>query len=78
MKWVILSDLHMNFKNCNTLTARDRLIEALIKEKTNGQISFVLITGDCLHQSNGDAKEISSYISQIAEACGIDVSKVIL
>ena len=48
MKWVILSDLHMNFKNCNTLTARDRLIEALIKEKTNGQISFVLITGEVI------------------------------
>ena len=45
---------------------------------TDGEISFVLITGDCLHQNRGNLKEIASYISQIAEACGIDVSRVIL
>ena len=78
MKWAVLSDLHMNFKNCNTLTARDKLIEALRKENTDGEISFVLITGDCLHQNIGNVKEIAYYISQIAEACGKDVSKVIL
>ena len=54
MKWAVLSDLHMNFKNCNTLTARDKLIEALRKENTDGEISFVLITGDCLHQNRGN------------------------
>lgn len=32
MKWAVLSDLHMNFKNCNTVTARDKLIETLRKE----------------------------------------------
>ena len=78
MKWAVLSDLHMNFKNCNTVTARDKLIETLRKENTDGEISFVLITGDCLHQNRGNLKEIASYISQIAEACGIDVSRVIL
>lgn len=78
MKWVVLSDLHMNFRNCNTITARDKLIEALKKEKTDGEISFVLITGDCLHQGKGNNKEIANYILQIADACGVDVNRVVL
>lgn len=78
MKWIVLSDLHMNFKNCNTITARDKLIEALRKESADSKISFVLITGDCLHQNKGSVKEIANYISQIADACGIDMSSVIL
>lgn len=78
MKWIVLSDLHMNFKNCNTITARDKLIEALRKESADSKISFVLITGDCLHQNNGSVKEIANYISHIADACGIDMSSVIL
>ena len=78
MKWAVLSDLHMNFKNCTTITARDKLVDALKKENADGKISFVLITGDCLHQNKGNVKEIADYISRIAEACEIGVDKVIL
>ena len=78
MKWVVLSDLHMNFKNCTTITARDKLIEVLRKENVDKKISFVLITGDCLHQNKGNVKEIAEYISRIAEACEVEVSRVIL
>ena len=78
MRWAVLSDLHMNFKNCTTITARNKLIETLKKENDDGEISFVLITGDCLHQNKGDVKAVAEYIKQIADACGIGVSKVIL
>lgn len=78
MRWVVLSDLHMNFKNCTTITARNKLIETLKKENDDGEISFVLITGDCLHQNKGDVKAVAEYIKQIADACGIGVNKVIL
>ena len=78
MRWAVLSDLHMNFKNCTTITARNKLIETLKKENDDGEISFVLITGDCLHQNKGNVKAVAEYIKQIADACGIGVSKVIL
>lgn len=32
MKWVVLSDLHMDFKNCTTKTARRELLKVLKKK----------------------------------------------
>lgn len=78
MRWAVLSDLHMNFKNCTTITARDKLIKTLKKENNNEKISFVLITGDCLHQNKGNVKVVAEYIKQIAATCGLDVNNVIL
>lgn len=75
MKWVVLSDLHMNFKNCTTNTAREHLLDALKTERKKGEISFVLITGDCLHQNKGKAHEIKDFILEIARACGIRGTK---
>lgn len=65
MRWAVLSDLHMNFKNCTTITARDKLIKTLKKENNNEKISFVLITGDCLHQNKGNVKVVAEYIKQM-------------
>ena len=45
MKWVVLSDLHMDFKNCTTKTARRELLKVLKKENEEEDISFILITG---------------------------------
>lgn len=78
MKWVVLSDLHMNFKNCTTKIARKKLLDTLKKENADGKISFVLITGDCLHQSKGDINEIKDFISRVAKACGIKTDRVVL
>ena len=44
MKWVVLSDLHMDFKNCTTKTARRELLKVLKKENEEEDISFILIT----------------------------------
>ena len=68
----------MNFKNCTTITARDKLIKTLEEENADGEISFVLINGDCQHQNKGDVKDIANYITQIAAACGLIVNNVIL
>lgn len=78
MKWVVLSDLHMNFKNCTTKIARQKLIEMLKKENREGKISFVLITGDCLHQNKGNINDIKDFIVSIAKACGVRKDRVIL
>lgn len=78
MKWIVLSDLHMSFKNCTTQIARNKLIETLKKEKQKGEISFILIVGDCLHQYCGDLHEIKNFILKIAKACGVKKDKVIL
>lgn len=76
MKWAVLSDLHMNFKNCNTVTARDKLIETLRKENTDGEISFVLITGDCLHQ-NEMADAINEGLKEYATLASTEVKKAV-
>ena len=70
MKWVVLSDLHMNFKNCNTKIARKKLIEKLKKENKESSISFIIITGDCFHQNEGDINDISQFITMLAKSCG--------
>lgn len=78
MKWVVLSDLHMNYKNCITEIARKKLIEILKKESQEKTISFVLITGDCLHQNKGNVTEIKKFIVSIAKACNVRKDRVIL
>ncbi len=78
MKWIVLSDLHMNFKNCTTETARDKLLDALKEEKKKKKIDFVLITGDCFHQNKGNIQKIKNFILKIAKVCGIKKDKIIL
>lgn len=78
MKWIVLSDLHMNFKNCTTKIARQKLVEAVKAENAKGKISFILITGDCLHQYKGDIEEIKNFILKISKACDLKSEKVIL
>lgn len=78
MKWVVLSDLHMNFKNCNTKIAQKKLLEILKTENDKGKISFIIINGDCFHQNNGDVNEVKNYITSIAKVCKIKISDVVL
>ena len=78
MKWVVLSDLHMNFKNCTTKIARQKLIETVKAENKKAKISFILISGDCLHQYKGDIEEIQNFILKIAKACNLRKDRVIL
>lgn len=75
MKWVVLSDLHMNFKNCTTEIARKKLIDVLKKESG---ISFILITGDCLNQNKGDLGEIKEFLIKLMRACNINKNRIIL
>lgn len=78
MKWVVLSDLHMNFRNCTTRIARTKLIEQLEKENVKGKISFIVITGDCFHKNTGDSKELIQFITNLAKSCNLRTDKVIL
>lgn len=78
MKWIVLSDLHMNFKNCTTKIARRKLLETVRTENKKEKISFILITGDCLHQYKGDLKEIKNFILEIARVCKLKKDRVIL
>lgn len=78
MKWVVLSDLHMNFKNCTTEIAREKLLAVLEKENKKGKISFVLITGDCLHQNRGELEKIKEFIEDIKTKCEIEINNIIL
>lgn len=77
-KWIVLSDLHMQFNNCNTNTARKKLLDALGREKEKGDITFMLITGDCMHQHKGKLDVIKNYILRIADTCGVDQKNIFL
>lgn len=78
MKWVVLSDLHMDFKNCTTKTARRELLKVLKKENEEEDISFILITGDCLHRNHGDVEKSRAFIQEIGKSCGIEKDRIII
>lgn len=72
MRWLVLSDIHFQFKNCNTEIARKKLIEVISEEAEKEEISFILITGDCLHKHQADEKskkQLRDFIEQIERAC---------
>lgn len=72
MKWVVLSDLHMQIRSGTTEIAREKLIETLKEEREKGEISFILLTGDCMNKHEGELEKIKNFIMQIADACGVD------
>lgn len=76
MKWIVLSDLHMLCNNFDTKDAQEKLLAELRKMK--GQISFVIITGDCFNQSKGDEEQIANFIKKIAKCLGVHVRKIVL
>jgi Molybdenum cofactor biosynthesis enzyme len=79
MRWVVLSDLHLTFKNCTTSTAREHLLETLEKEKSQyGNFSFILFTGDCMYQHTSKIETDTKYFKQIATACGVPTKNIIL
>ena len=54
MRWVVLSDIHYNVKNYKTLDLKSKLITYLKNEcMQNGAFSFVIITGDSMHEYSG-------------------------
>lgn len=73
MKWLVLSDLHFQFKNCDTDIARQKLLEVISEEAKKERISFVLITGDCLHKHQSDEEstaQLKDFVAKIERACG--------
>lgn len=51
MRWLVLSDLHLEFGNRGTNMDRQELCEILErKKKEDGNLSFILVTGDCMHK----------------------------
>lgn len=75
---MVLSDLHMDFKNCTTKTARRELLKVLKKENEEEDISFILITGDCLHRNHGDVEKSRAFIQEIGKSCGIEKDRIII
>lgn len=72
MRWLVLSDIHFQFKNFNTEIARQKLIKVISEEAKKEEISFILITGDCLHKHQADEKsknQLRDFIEQIERAC---------
>ena len=79
MRWVVLSDLHLSFENCTTSEARKTLLDTLQQEKEqNGEISFILLTGDCMNMHIADLESEAEYIKQIAFACGVTSEKIFM
>ena len=70
MRWLVISDLHFNFKNYNTLVLRERLLKYLQKEcDKEGALSFILITGDCMFQYTRCDEDVK-FITDIGKVCG--------
>ena len=72
MRWLVLSDIHLQFENCDTEIARQKLIKVISEEAKKEEVSFILITGDCLHKHQADEKskkQLKDFIGQIELAC---------
>lgn len=79
MRWLVLSDLHLTFKNCTTSTARKALIQTLENEREEyGDFSFILITGDCMNRHVPNLEGNIKFIKEIAMACGVSVEKIFM
>ncbi len=76
-RWLHISDLHSVCKGIRTQIMRDELIEEIKYINRQGQISFILITGDISDKNEGydEAKKI---IHRIVEEIGISLEKVFI
>lgn len=78
MRWLVISDLHFNFKNYNTLVLRERLLKYLQKEcDKEGALSFILITGDCMFQYTRCDEDVK-FITDIGKVCGVDAKNMFI
>ena len=41
MRWLVLSDIHFQFENCDTEIARQKLIKVISEEAKKEEISFI-------------------------------------
>lgn len=64
MKWLQISDLHFGYSGYKTNLFRQNLLKFL---KENGQIDFILISGDCMYQNKGEG--CTEYILELGQAC---------
>ena len=79
MRWLVLSDLHLSFKNCTTSAARAALIEVLKRERNEyGDFSFILITGDCMNQHVANLEENVKFIKEIALSSGVSENNIFM
>lgn len=73
MRWLHISDVHFTYKGYDSQKVRDMLLVKL--KELNMTMDFILITGDCFYQNQGDSNErnqIAKYICEIAKACRCD------
>lgn len=81
MRWIVISDIHINYIDYKTTNARKRFIEKLEEFDKNRKIDFVIIAGDLMFQNKGDKEnkdKISKFIEEIMKACNIEPSKIFI
>lgn len=80
MRWLVLSDLHLKFGNNGTNMARNELCKFLEeKKKKDGNLSFILVTGDCMYKHESKKMEDDvSFVKQIADSCGVSHQDIVL
>lgn len=76
MRWVVLSDIHLSFKNYDTSVLRKELIITLENEAKKVPFSFVLITGDIMFKYNDN--DCKNFIFDIMKACNIGTHQLFL
>lgn len=76
IKWLHLSDLHMNCTGLETKRLRDRLLELL---KTEGEFQYLFISGDLRHaRLEATPSEVIEFIGRIISTIHVPLSNVFI
>lgn len=76
IKWLHLSDLHMNCVGLETKRLRDKLLEFL---KTQGDFQYLFISGDFRHAcSESNLSEITEFVDCIISTIHVPLSNVFI
>ena len=75
MKWVVLSDLHMNFRNCTTRIARTKLIELLHAHNTDYKSLRELVNYDSHLDEHNIEQLTAKLLFDLTRNTGFEISK---
>lgn len=76
LRWLHLSDIHFNFNNHDTVWLRDRLLIKL--KEYQGQIDFLVVTGDLLFQFGASFEGVEDFLNDVVSALQVSIDNVFI
>src|SRR5699024_12428575 len=71
LRFLQLTDIHFHNDNYNTLKMRTELIKYVVELRKDGEIDFLLITGDIANKGGPYNYEVKKFLNDIVRAINI-------